>query len=213
MVYKFDKVSLCYKKVKNIWIFLPYLSVIILLITCAISLFFLKEITREKEVAQLLHEEIIKQVSEEAARLKEENDILKNNKFSPDTLWNFLLESNIKFPHIVMAQAEIESAKFTSEGFIKRNNLFGMRPAEIRTNFKNGRDNGYATYETWKMSVVDYAFYQKSIIVKFNIKTEEDYLTALKEAKFSESPDYSDVIKKVSQKYKGKQKITESRCI
>jgi flagellar basal body-associated protein FliL len=91
MVYKFDKVSLCYKKVKNVWIFLPYLAVIILLITCAISLFILNKTSSEKEIAVFAREKIIKQVSEEASRLKEENDILKNNEFSSEILWNFLL--------------------------------------------------------------------------------------------------------------------------
>jgi uncharacterized FlgJ-related protein len=204
MVYKFDKISLRYKKVKNIWVFLPYMAVIILLITCAISLFILNKTAQESQKEVFAHKEYIKLVSEEAARLKEENDILKNNEFSSEMLWNFLLDSNIPFPHIVMAQAEIETGGFTSEGFKKRNNLFGMRPVYSRTNFINGKHGGYATCETWKMSVADYALYQKNIIEKFKVKTEDEYLLALKKKKYAEAPDYTETVKKVSEKYKEK---------
>jgi hypothetical protein len=103
-----------------------------------------------------------------------------------------------------MAQAEIETGGFTSDGFRKRNNLFGMRPVDSRTNFINGEHGGYATCETWKMSVADYALYQKNIIEKFSVKTEVEYLLALKKAKYAEAPDYLEVVKKESEKYKEK---------
>ena len=103
-----------------------------------------------------------------------------------------------------MAQAEIETGGFTSEGFRKGNNLFGMRPANKRTTLKAGEHRGYATYDTWKMSVADYALYQKNIIEKYRVKTEDEYLLGLKKKKYAEAPDYLETVKKVSEKYKEK---------
>jgi hypothetical protein len=54
------------------------------------------------------------------------------------------------------------------------------------------------------MSVADYALYQKNIIEKFSVKTEVEYLLALKKAKYAEAPDYLEVVKKESEKYKEK---------
>ncbi len=53
--------------------------------------------------------------------------ILKENyDFSEPKLKEYILDLNIRFPHIVMAQAKVETGHFTSPIFRENNNLFGM---------------------------------------------------------------------------------------
>ena len=84
---------------------------------------------------------------------------------------------NIKFPYIVLAQALHESGRFTSKVFIKNNNLFGLKEPSSRPTTALGTKNGHAYYESWEMSILDYALYQAAFTRK--IKKESNYLRYL----------------------------------
>lgn len=96
--------------------------------------------------------------------------------FSLIKLEEYILQLNMKYPKVVVAQAIIESGHFKSKLFKENNNLFGMRLAKHRHCIAIGSKNGYALYNNWKESVVDYAFYQKTYLSKL---TEQEYINAI----------------------------------
>ena len=49
--------------------------------------------------------------------------VKEEEKFSEDAMMKLLVNLNIKFPHIVMAQAKLESSNFKSKIFNSTNNL------------------------------------------------------------------------------------------
>lgn len=111
----------------------------------------------------------------------------KENEFTPEKLKGYLIELNVRFPHIVYAQAYIETGNFKSHIFKTNHNLFGMKEAKRRPTTNKGTENGHAYYDTWKESVQDYAFYQAAYLN--DIKTEAEYLQYL-QSNYAEAPNY-----------------------
>lgn len=172
MIYKFDPKTLNYEKVTGKWIVIT-LS-ILLVITSIISLFAFRHIND------------IKFISEETkAIILREAD--KENEFSPEKLKAYILELNIKFPHIVLAQSQLETGGYKSAIFRENHNLFGMKVATQRPTTNKGEESGHAYYDTWRESVVDYAFYQAKYLS--NLKNEAEYLAYLKQS-YAEDPNY-----------------------
>lgn len=86
--------------------------------------------------------------------------ILKElDNFSNKALKEEIGTLNFKFPHIVYAQAVLESGRFKSKIFLENNNLFGMKVASSRATLGKGEQSGYAYYDSWKESLYDYALY------------------------------------------------------
>lgn len=95
---------------------------------------------------------------------------------------------NIKFPHIVAAQARLETANYSSSNFMINNNLFGMKSNE---RFTVGEPNGiYQYYFNWTMSIIDYGIWQYKHLPK-HIETEEDYLLWLEKYGYAEDSLYT----------------------
>lgn len=119
--------------------------------------------------------------------------------FSEKKLKAFLKESNVKFPHIVFAQARLESANFTSNLFLKHHNMFGMRIASSRpVSYNYVTDSNFAGYRTWKESVLDYIFYQCCFMR--DIDTEEEYYSTLSK-KYCQENTYDTKIKELAKEY------------
>lgn len=95
-----------------------------------------------------------------------------NPHFSEENLKQLILDLNIKFPEIVLAQAKLESGNFTSRVFKENNNLFGMKVPARRNHLTIGKNLGYAIFEDWQQSVIDYALFQQTY---FRGNTEQDY--------------------------------------
>lgn len=109
------------------------------------------------------------------------------SEFSKEALVEELKRLNIKYPHIVLAQAMIESGHFQSNIFRSNNNLFGMKEAKQRTTTARGTNLGHAYYDTWKESILDYAIFQSAYLR--DLKTEEQYLSYLG-ANYAEASNY-----------------------
>src|SRR6056300_690426 len=109
------------------------------------------------------------------------------NNFSEEKLIDLLKTLNVKYPHIVLAQAKIESGHYTSKIFKENHNLFGMKEARVRINTANGTQYNHAFYTNWRESVYDYAFYQCRYLS--GLKTEEEYLAYLGRS-YAEDPNY-----------------------
>ena len=164
MIYKYDKKTLNYKQVTGKWILI---TLAILLITSAVM-----------SVFTLRHINDVRFISEETrAIILREAD--KENEFSPEKLKAYLLELNIKYPHIVLAQSQLETGGYKSAIFKENHNLFGMKVATQRPTTNKGEESGHAYYDSWRESVVDYAFYQAKYLS--NLKSEAEYLQYLKQ--------------------------------
>ncbi len=121
--------------------------------------------------------------------------IREDDKFSEEKFKEYLLQLNIRFPHIVYAQAVLETGNFKSNIFSSNNNLFGMKEAKVRATTNLGTDLGHAVYGHWRESVVDYALFQCAFLTK--IKTEEGYYEYLKQ-NYAESPNYVSKVKELA---------------
>jgi hypothetical protein len=172
MIYKYDSKNITYKNItKNL--VLGGIGVIVLFIAVT-SILTLTRINDIRYISSETKSIIIKEST-------------KENEFSPKKLRAYILELNIKFPHIVYAQARLETGNFKSEIFKTNHNLFGMKVATLRPTTNKGEENGHAYYEGWRESVVDYAFYSAQYLS--DIKTEAEYLQYLK-ANYAEDPNY-----------------------
>ena len=161
MIYKYNKDTLNYDKVT-----VKILGLIFAVGLVVSGLMALLTINRVNDV---------KYISEETKSI-----ILKQrDEFSKEKLKEYILELNIKYPHIVMAQAEIESGNFTSKIFKENHNLFGMKVATKRPTTNKGEQYKHAYYDSWRESVVDYAFYSAQYLS--DLKTEKEYLEYLRQ--------------------------------
>jgi hypothetical protein len=122
-----------------------------------------------------------------------------DSTFSQEALVEYVYSLNVRFPHIILAQAHLESGKFTSGIFLKNNNLFGMRQARLRPTTNKGSRNGFAKYDHWRDSVMDYILYYAVYMHKF--KTEEAYYAYL-DRSYANNPHYSKLIRKIAESYK-----------
>ena len=118
----------------------------------------------------------------------------KKDTFSEANFVKMLKDLNIRFPHIVMAQALIESGHFQSNIFRSNNNLFGMKQARARCTTAKGTELNHAYYDNWKESVYDYAFFQSRYLN--DLRTEKQYLEYL-DRNYAEASDYDKAILKM----------------
>ena len=125
-----------------------------------------------------------------------------NNDFSKEALVEELKRLNVKYPHIVMAQAMIESGHFQSNIFRSNHNLFGMKEARQRVTTARGTNLNHAYYENWKESVIDYAMFQAAYLK--DLKTEAAYLLYL-DANYAEAQGYDSAVKKMVEREKLKE--------
>lgn len=181
--YKYDPVNLIYVKVNRFKLFTKLLIIP--------STFFLVSWinyhhTNDGVVKMLTPEERVIIINESV-------------KFSEEKLISEIKRLNFRFPHIVLAQAQIESGHFKSRIFKENNNLFGMREARVRANLAIGTKRNHAYYHTWKESLYDYALYYSEYLS--DLKTEDQYYQYINES-YAEDPNYGVVVKSKSEKNK-----------
>ena len=123
-------------------------------------------------------------------------DTVVLTEFTKEAFITYMKEVNIKYPHIVYAQAMVETGGFKSEIFKNNHNLFGMKRARIRCNIAQGTKRGHAFYNHWTESVIDYALYQTSYMHR--IKSESDYFAHLDKS-YAEDPTYVSKLKAIIQ--------------
>ena len=109
----------------------------------------------------------------------------------------FLLEINIKYPEIVYAKIMLETGNLSSQICRENNNLFGMKTIGNRPTTNKGSKNGYAYFESWKDSIIDYLLYQ-SLYLKN--KSKEEYYNYLLNT-YSQDSNYIYKIKELEESY------------
>lgn len=126
------------------------------------------------------------------------------SEFSEEKLIEKITELNFRYPHIILAQAKLESGHFKSTIFLENNNMFGMKEAKLRANLAKGTNRNHAYYETWQESVIDYALYYSSYLR--SIKTEGEYFDYLRQ-NYAEDPTYVKRLKQIIKKQELKNKF------
>lgn len=186
MIYIYDKKSREFRKFN----FSKHATKIIFTISVLVTIVAVSQVNKMKT----------KEFSEKEMKVI----LTRYNEFSEDKLIDKLKELNFKFPHIVLAQAKLETGNFTSKMFNENNNLFGMKQASQRINTAGGTQHGHAYYDTWMESVYDYAFYSSTYLHK--IKSERDYFEYLTQS-YAEDPNYVNQLKSIIESEKLKSKF------
>lgn len=176
-IYRFNKKELTFRKVSFFRYFLM-VNLTLVFLTTIVNFYFFNQNYKS------INEEII-------SIIINKNEI---NDFNQEKLIKYLKTLNIKYPHIVIAQAMLETNNFNSRIFIENNNLFGMKVATIRPTTNKGEQHGHAFYENWRESVLDYALYSATYLK--NIKTEDEYFNYLSQY-YAEDTNYIIKLKKI----------------
>lgn len=168
MLYRYDNNKLVYTKVK-------YGELVLKTILITIGLIVVLGIKNKIDGGKL-------------SELTEEEKIFiidEYNQFSETKLILKIKELNFRFPHIILAQAKLETGNFKSKSFISGNNLFGMKQAKSRANTARRTEFGHASYDNWGESLYDYALYYNAYLNK--IRTESQYYSYLSQNYASDS--------------------------
>jgi uncharacterized FlgJ-related protein len=120
------------------------------------------------------------------------NVYLNEPKFSEERLIAKLKQLNVRYPHIALAQARIESGNYRSTIFLENNNMFGMKCARRRPTTHQGELHGHAYFQTWEDCVLDYAFFQTTYMK--HITSKKEYFQYLAD-NYAEDPEYTDKLK------------------
>jgi uncharacterized FlgJ-related protein len=128
---------------------------------------------------------------------------LDQKYFSEENLIKVLQSKNINKPHIVLAQAKLETQNFTSPIFRHNNNLFGMKKAQSRPTTNLGIKRGHAYYKNWESSVEDYAYYQAYFGFS-KVNSDEAYYNLLNQRGYAQDPNYILKVKKLAEELKHK---------
>jgi uncharacterized FlgJ-related protein len=123
--------------------------------------------------------------------------VVRSTKFSEQALIEMLMDCNIKYPHIVLAQAKLESNNFKSDIFKYNNNLVGLKKARQRLTTAISERKGHAFYEDWKSCVYDIGIWQMAFTR--DVTTEESYYQRLQE-RYAEDPQYASKLKNIVDK-------------
>lgn len=123
--------------------------------------------------------------------------IIHGERFSEDALIILFKECNVKYPHIVLAQAKLESGNFKSKIFKQNNNMFGMRKARQRITSAESEKNGYAYFRDWVDGVYDYCMWQQNMTC--DVTNEVEYFAKLS-LKYAEDTTYVTKLKHIIQK-------------
>lgn len=182
-IYKYNAKTLEYDKI-------PWIRKYLIFTTMLIVLFF-----SLKSAEKIYHYT----VTAENILLVESTD-----SFTQDKLIKEMSELNLRFPHIALAQSIEETGHFTSRIFRENNNLFGQKEAKVRINLAKGTQYGHAYYDSWRDSVLDFAFWLATYASK--CKTEEQMFQLLGKV-YAENPNYVRNLKKHIKKGKLKEKF------
>jgi hypothetical protein len=119
---------------------------------------------------------------------------IKDDPFSEDLLKKVIWYERIKYPEVVLLQAQLETGFYTSDIFNNGHNCFGMKYPKYRPTVAIGEYQGHSQYTHWIESVRDYKIWQDWYISRgYRISSKVDdalYLVFLDCIKYAEDPHY-----------------------
>lgn len=187
MLYRYDKKSLIYTRVRFGEVILKTVMITVALIT----IYGLSYKIDRAKVDSLTEEEKLIIIDD-------------FNEFSEEKLVQKINQLNFRFPHIVLAQAKLETGNFKSTNFVHANNMFGMKQAKSRANTATRTERGHAYYDTWVESLYDYALYHNAYLNK--LRTESQYYSYLSQ-NYAEDPQYVTKLKNIIERENLKNKF------
>jgi len=129
---------------------------------------------------------------------------IKNKEFSEDLLKKCIYFERIKYPEVVLLQAQLETGFYTSDIFLNGHNCFGMKFPQYRQTISIGTYQEHAQYTHWTESIKDYKKWQDWYLnLGYKINTENDnnfYLVFLRCVRYAEDPKYIHKLVYLSQK-------------
>mgnify|MGYP003127855672 FL=1 len=128
------------------------------------------------------------------------------NIFSEELLIEEISKLDFKFPHIVLAQAILETGTYESKIFKENHNLFGMKEARVRLNLAKGTQYGHAYYDNWKESLTDYALWYSTFAYKCK---NEKQLYKLLNKQYAEANYYPQALQRIIEREQLKQKFNK----
>lgn len=105
------------------------------------------------------------------------------NKSPKEGLKEALEYYDVKHPHIIHAQAILETGNFTSRLCKENNNLFGLY---------NSKSKRYYKFNHWSESIVAYLAF-----VQYKYKDDIDYYKFLEKINYAEDPKYINKLKEI----------------
>jgi uncharacterized FlgJ-related protein len=148
----------------------------------------------------------LSQEQKEAKELNKQNDreldyLLNEAEFSEDNLRRLLELLEVEHIDIVMNQARLESAWFTSRVFKEGNNIFGMHMPRVRDTYAYEymiADGGrkVASYRSWQSSVMDYITYLR-YYENLGYSTK-NYYSFLESVGYCEKGIYTNILKSMT---------------
>ena len=143
--------------------------------TIAITAVFLLAISIFSLIATIESNEKI--IDKKVVKIENKVIVKHAKKVTDKELFDYLVQLNIRFPKVVLAQAKLETGNYKSHVFQTKKNLFGMKLAKSRPTTGQGTGAEYAYYKSWKESVIDYALLQTSYYR--HCRTEQQYMEQL----------------------------------
>lgn len=105
---------------------------------------------------------------------------LDTTKPTDKTVLSELKRQNVSHPHIVLAQAKLESGNYTSSVYKNNNNLFGLM-----------KGDKYHHFNHWKQSIT---FYKEHIQNRYK---GGNYYAFLNDIGYAKDPSYTDKLKEI----------------
>mgnify|MGYP003186019212 CR=1 FL=1 len=108
-----------------------------------------------------------------------------SQELNDSILYLALVHYEIKEPKIVLAQAKLESANYTSSIFKRKNNFLGLY---------NSKKRQYFEFDHWSECILAY-----KKMIEYKHKDGEDYYHFLHRIGYAEDPAYLDKVRKIEQ--------------
>lgn len=106
-----------------------------------------------------------------------------HSKLPQDGLMEALIYYDVKYPHIVYAQAILETGNFTSKQCVENNNLFGLY---------NSKEKKYYKFNHWSESIIAYLE-----LIQYKYNPNIDYYEFLNKINYAEDPNYTTKLKEI----------------
>lgn len=116
------------------------------------------------------------------------------DKSPEEGLMDALIYFDVQHPHIVYAQAILETGNFTSKVCKENNNLFGLY---------DSRNKKYYAFNHWSESIIAYINY-----IQYKYSPPKDYYKFLQDIGYAEDPNYVTKLRIIVER-NGKRRDTE----
>ena len=132
--------------------------------------------------------------------------VREDTPLTDETLTDILERAGAYYPEMLVAQASLESGRYTSRLAKESNNIYGMKVPGSRTHLQNGKDGDYGAYDTWQLCALCRVWLDFTVFP--DKPTEEEYYEWLRR-RYAEDQYYTEKIKNIIKQRHEKQRERE----